>query len=263
LNTVSPAGQRSAPLARPRLTILITLLVLAAAGWIVVVALSHREDSMTMDERSMAVPDLTMGSASLFLVMWTAMMVAMMFPAAAPMIGMYARTQRSRRTGATALFVGSYLTLWIAFGALALVVATLIERWADASPWVADNWGRLGGGLIVMAGLYQLSPLKDVCLSRCRSPMSFILSAWREGRRGAVIMGLHHGVVCLGCCWMLFLILVPIGVMNIGAMLILTAVVFWEKALPGGRSAKGVIAAVLVVYGVAVIANPELLPTVA
>jgi predicted metal-binding membrane protein len=217
---------------------------------------------MAMDENSMAVPDLTMGSASLFLGMWAAMMVAMMFPAAAPMISMYARTQRSRRSGATSLFVGSYLSLWIAFGALALVSAALIERWADASPWVADNWGRLGGALIVVAGLYQLSPLKDVCLSKCRSPMSFILSSWRQGRRGAIVMGFHHGIVCMGCCWMLFLILVPIGVMNVGAMLILTAVVFWEKALPGGRVAQRLTAAVLVVYGAAVIAKPNLLPTV-
>jgi predicted metal-binding membrane protein len=247
-------------LRRQRDLILVTLLGLAAAGWVVV--LTEARQPMEMDQELMAVPDLTMGrSWGLFYSMWVAMMVAMMFPAAAPMVLMYARMQRGK-PDSIVLFVGSYLALWVAFGALAFGLSVLVEVQASRSEWLGMNWARAGGLLILLAGLYQLTPLKDMCLRHCRTPLFFVMSHWRDGRVGALRMGLTHGLFCMGCCWMLFLVLVPLGVMNVAAMIAVTIVVFAEKLMPWGRGFGRVASAALIVYGGLVILRPGLLPTV-
>ena len=233
------------------------LLALAAIGWYVVARRSG--DSMMHGHMG---PDLTMGSASLFFTMWVAMMTAMMFPAAAPMVVMYGRMRRSD-PASVALFAGSYIALWIAFGGVAFAIAWITERRVSHSMWLAANWARGGGVLLVLAGLYQLTPLKDLCLRQCRTPLAFVMQHWRDGRAGAINMGLRHGAFCLGCCWLLFLILVPIGVMNIAAMIAVTLVVFAEKVLPWGRGIGRVAAVGLVVYGALVIVRPALLHTMA
>src|SRR5688572_20838699 len=134
--------------------------------------------SMGMGMDADSGPDLTMGrSWPLFFIMWVAMMAAMMFPAAAPMILMYSRMQR-REPGSAALFTASYISLWFVFGAVAYLLSALVEDAAGDSQWVADNWGRVGGGLLVAAGIYQLTPLKDICLRHCRTPLSFVMSHW-------------------------------------------------------------------------------------
>lgn len=250
--------------ARQRNIILVVLLGLAAAGWVIFIDQARTPMGEHAMGDAMAVgPDLTMGrTAPLFFAMWVAMMVAMMFPAAAPMVVMYGRMQRNK-PAALALFTGSYIALWFAFGALAFLLGALVETEVSRSMWVAENWARIGGGLIVLAGVYQLTPLKDVCLSHCRTPLSFVMTHWRDGNTGAVRMGLVHGLYCVGCCWLLFLILVPIGVMNIAAMIAVAAVVFAEKVLPWGRGFGRLAAAGLVAYGLAVVLRPELLPTVA
>lgn len=256
-----PVATGPQPLARQCNAIVVVLLGLAAAGWAVLLNQGGRGEAM--GHGMMPGPDLTMGrSAPLFLAMWVAMMVAMMFPAAAPMILMYSRTQRAQSL-TTALFTGAYLALWVGFGVVAFALGALVEVLAEKSDWVAANWARAGGALLLLAGLYQLSPLKDVCLSKCRTPLSFILHSWREGRAGALRMGLKHGVYCLGCCWLLFLVLVPLGVMNLAAMLLVAVVVFAEKALPWGRGMARLAAGGLILYGVLVVVRPELLPTVA
>jgi predicted metal-binding membrane protein len=114
---------------------------------------------------------------------------------------------------------------------------------------------------MIVAGLYQLSPLKQRCLMQCRSPLAFLLGSWRDGGWGAVRMGLEHGAYCLGCCWLLFVILFPLGVMNVAAMAVVTALIFAEKALPLGRRIGQAAAGALVAYGVMVIAVPAALPT--
>ncbi len=245
--------------ARQRNFILLALLGLAAGGW--VVFLTQAGDGRTMGH-GMG-PDLTMGGSwVLFLAMWVAMMVAMMFPAAAPMVLMYGRMRRSDPPS-IALFTASYIVLWFVFGALAYFVSAAVEAGASRSEWIAMHWGRAGGALLVLAGVYQLTPLKEVCLRRCRTPLSFVMTRWREGRSGAVRMGLRHGLYCMGCCWVLFLILIPLGVMNVAAMAAVATLVFAEKVLPWGPAIGAVAAGVLVVYGLAVSIHPALLPTVA
>jgi predicted metal-binding membrane protein len=264
LNT-SPAPATLPPaIAGPRNAILIALLSLAAVGWVVFLTQPGTSD-MAMDGMAMEdmEPDLTMGGSwPLFLGMWVAMMVAMMFPAAAPMILMYGRMRRSDPPS-VALFTSAYIVLWFAFGVLAYLVSAAVESAADSSEWVAMNWGRAGGALLVLAGLYQLTAIKDACLKHCRTPLAFVMTSWRDGRAGAVRMGLRHGVYCVGCCWLIFLILIPLGVMNVAAMVAVAALVFAEKVLPGAKTVGLVAAAALLVYGVAVMVEPDLLPTVA
>ena len=187
-------------------------------------------------------------------------MVAMMFPTAAPMILTYAR-RRPSDPASVALFTGSYIGLWFLFGAVAYFVAAGVEAAVSRSDWIAMNWGRAGGVLLVVAGLYQLSPVKRACLRPCRLPSEFVTTRWQEGRRGAVRMGLQHGVLCLGACWLIFLVLIPLGVMNAAAMVAVAALVFAERVLPWGRTIGVIAGAVLVAYGIAVAIEPA--PTVA
>lgn len=252
------------PLARERAIILAVLLGLAATGWAVFLA-EAQSSSMAdgMDMASPMGPDLTMGGSwPLFASMWVAMMVAMMFPAAAPMVMLYARMRRGDRAS-VALFTASYISLWFAFGIAAYLLSAGVEAWASRSMWIAENWGRVGGVLLVAAGAYQVTPVKDLCLRHCRSPLSFVVQHWREGRGGAIRMGLVHGLYCMGCCWLLFLLLIPLGVMNVAAMVAVTALVFAEKVLPWSRTASALVGLVLVIGGLAVVFDPDLLPTVA
>ncbi len=246
------------PLTRERNLILALLLALAAGAWALLVW-----QSAMMDEDM----SLTMGMrAPLFIAIWVAMMVAMMFPTAAPMILTFARVQANKRDQGrpfvpTWVFVSSYLVVWTAFGVVAYAAAVGAEQLADEWMWLMDNAARIGGGVLIAAGLFQLSPLKRACLSKCRTPMAFILGSWRDGHAGAFRMGLEHGSYCLGCCWLLFVILFPLGMINVGAMAAITLLIFAEKSLPAGRQLGSLAALALVVYGAVVIFVPDALPT--
>lgn len=237
------------PLWREHLAILVVLLLLSAAAWAVLVAGSGMS----------GMGGLTMGmGAPLFLALWVAMMVAMMFPTAAPMILVFHRVHATRRERGQAfvptwLFVVGYLLVWSAFGLVAYALAAGAEALGLTDP-------RLGAGLVVLAGLYQLSPLKRACLANCRGPLEFIMTRWREGAAGAVRMGIEHGVYCLGCCWLLFLILIPLGMMNLVAMALIALLIFAEKSLPVGHRVAQAAALMLVAYGLLALAMPELLP---
>src|SRR3990172_9995057 len=253
------ATTASYPLLRERNLILASLLALAAAAW----ALLAWQSAMADDDAM----GLTMGlGAPLFMAIWVAMMAAMMFPTAAPMILMFARVHASKRQRGqpfvpTWVFVSAYLVVWTLFGALAYAVAVGAEKLADQSMWLMDNAARLGGGILVLAGLYQLSPLKRSCLAKCRGPLDFILGSWRDGYGGALRMGLEHGAYCLGCCWLLFVILFPLGIMNVAAMAAITLLIFAEKSLPAARRLGGAAALALMAYGTLVLFVPDALPT--
>jgi predicted metal-binding membrane protein len=253
------AAAQSYPLPRERAAILVALMALAAAAWAWLGWQWAVQDEMDMG--------LTMGMGSaLFLGTWVVMMVAMMFPTAAPMILAFARVQAGKEQRGQAfvptwLFVAAYLALWSVAGVVAYLGAEVAQRLADESMWLMDNGARIGGGVIVLAGVYQLSPLKRVCLSRCRTPMSFVLTSWRDGRLGAVRMGLQHGAYCLGCCWFLFAILFPLGIMNVAAMAVITLLIFAEKSLPLGATIARGAAVALLAFGLLVVFVPGALPT--
>src|SRR3990170_858172 len=256
--TTTTTTTASYPLLRERNLILGSLLVLAAAAWALLAWQARSADGDM---------SLTMGmGAPLFIAIWVAMMVAMMFPTAAPMILMFARVhgarqQRGQPFVPTWVFVGAYLVVWTAFGIVAYGVAVGAEELADRSMWLTDHAAQVGGGGLVLAGLYQLSPLKRSCLAKCRTPLDFILGSWRDGYAGSFRMGLAHGMYCLGCCWLLFVILFPLGMMNVAAMAAITLLIFAEKSTRLGRQAGQFAALALVVYGALVVFVPDLLPT--
>lgn len=257
---IAPAAVR---FARQRNVVLAGLLVVAALAWVLIVQQARTDAGMDGMPAGLG---LTMGmSAPVFVAMWTVMMVGMMFPASAPMILTFTTIQARKRAAGrpyvpASLFTASYVLVWTAFGIVAFGLATGLDRLAERSGWLVTTWPRIAGGLIVAAGLYQLTPLKDACLGKCRTPFGFLLTNWRDGRSGAFAMGIRHGLYCAGCCWLLFAILVVLGVMNFVAMAAITAVVFAEKTLPWGEWTARAAAVGLVGFGVSVFVSPQILP---
>jgi predicted metal-binding membrane protein len=171
------------------------------------------------------------------------------------------RRQRGVAFVSTWVFVAGYLAVWTLAGVVAFaaaVAAEAVAQWAGLSTATA---ARIGGALLVLAGLYQFTPWKNVCLIHCRTPTMFIVTFWREGVGGAFWMGAIHGSFCLGCCWLLFLVLFPLGIMNIAAMAVITFLVFAEKTLPWGHRIAQMAAVVLIIYGGTVLIKLTLLPT--
>lgn len=176
--------------------------------------------------------------ALLMFAMWAVMMVAMMLPSAGPMVDTFARIARARDATAAKLqipaFVAGYLIIWTLFSVIATAAQLLLQRSGVVNPALTAV-PVLDAVLLILAGLYQLTPFKNRCLTGCRSPLGFLMTDWRDGARGALKMGLRHGLFCLGCCSMLMLLLFVFGVMNLAWVAILSIFVLLEKALPGGR----------------------------
>jgi predicted metal-binding membrane protein len=225
-----PQGGSTRSVQRERPLILALLLILAAASWALLIWQSRTAQTMGMG--------LTMGmGAALFLAIWVVMMMAMMLPATAPMNLAFARVQRERPGGSRAfvptwIFVGAYLLIWTLFGILASLGASAASELAQQMPWLMMNAARIGGGILVLAGLYQFTPVKRICLAKCCMRQNFLLDGWRDGRVGAFRMGLSHGLYCLGANWLLFVLLFPLGIMNIAAMAVLTVLICAEKVFP-------------------------------
>ena len=249
-------------LGRARLSLLVSLAVLTGAAWALTLyhALSMREpmDGMSaMAMSGMSAAGWSLASAGLFLAVWTIMMAAMMLPAAAPMIVVFATAQagRGRPTAVpTWIFVAGYLLVWVVTGAAVYVVVQVgTEAATLLSSTDRANWAPLLLGFtLVAAGLYQFTPIKRVCLTHCRSPLAFMAQYWRDGWLGAFQMGMRHGTYCLGCCWALFAVLVVAGLMSLAWMLLLTLAVFVEKVLPQGQRISTMIGVAFVALGLAV-----------
>ena len=187
----------------------------------------------------MAPAEWSPGYAALLLAMWWLMMAAMMLPSAAPMILLFAALVRRRQGAAApssiAAFVAGYLTVWGGFSVVAVSLQGVLESVALLSPAMVLSSMALGSLLLIGAGMWQLTPAKDACLRRCRSPLEFLATHWRDGRGGAWHMGLAHGAYCLGCCWMLMTLLFYGGVMNVYWIAGLALFVLVEKTAGGGR----------------------------
>jgi predicted metal-binding membrane protein len=246
--------------ADPRQRFLVAaLLVLAVVGWLVT-----DERMAGMD----AGPGTDPGTLGFYVGVWVVMMAAMMFPSVAPMVLAYARIQRGRKergkmvSGSIpiALFVCGYLATWTAFGLAAYVLVKLGHAlsldplgWDSAGPYVA-------GGVILAAAVYQLTPAKDVCLRKCRGPLEFILASWKPGYSGALRMGIEHGAWCVGCCWALMAALFALGVMSVGWMALVAALIASEKLLPWKAVANRGVAVLLAVLAVGVAFAPDRVP---
>lgn len=187
--------------------------------------------------------------------MWAEMMVAMMIPSAAPMILTFASVNRKRRAQErpyvpTAIFILGYLAVWTAFSALAAAAQWALHGRALLSSMMVSTSPIFGGTLLIAAGLFQWTPLKNTCLTHCRSPLDFLMNGWREGLAGAFCMGVKHGAYCTGCCWFLMALLFVAGVMNIWWVGIISALVLLEKAMPKGLWLERITGVLLVLWGV-------------
>ena len=251
----------SPSMVRERNLILASLLAAAAAAWALVGWQSRAMGSHAMG--------LTMGlGAPLFLAVWLAMMVAMMFPSAAPMVLIFARIAAGKKRRGQPfvpvwVFVAGYVAVWGLAGLPVYAVAAGAERLAQHAAWLMAYAARLGGAAVLAAGLYQLSPLKRACLSKCRTPMQFVLTSWHDGTAGAFRMGLEHGLFCLGCCWAMMLLLLVVGVMSLPWMALLALAVYCEKNGPFLTLVGPALALVLVAGGVTLIVFPGMVQQIA
>jgi predicted metal-binding membrane protein len=245
------------PLERGHLALIAMLLVGSVIGWTVT-----GERMAGMD----AGPGTDPGSLGFYVSAWVVMMAAMMFPSIAPMVLTYRRIHRRRRElgkarpGATVLFVAGYLVSWTTFGLAAYALLETIRSLSiDALSW-SEGGRYLAGGVVVAAAAYQLTPAKDACLTKCRGPLDFVLGYWRNGYGGALRMGVEHGAWCVGCCWALMAALFALGVMSVGWMVFVAALIATEKMLPWKAIANRGIAVLLVTLGLAVALVPGQVP---
>ncbi len=234
-------GTESA-LRRDRLLVFVSLVALAALAWLYLWLEADAMDRMMAGLRPMAMhpTDADIGTFLLVFAMWAVMMAGMMLPSAASMLLFYASMVRKKGAPETPLpavwiFAGGYLLVWTVFSLAATALQVAFEHLALASTMMVSTSKWLTGILLVGAGLYQWSSLKDRCLGTCRSPLGFILSQWRPGRLGALRMGAAHGLYCVGCCWALMLLLFVGGVMNLLWVALIAGFVLLEKIVPHGR----------------------------
>jgi predicted metal-binding membrane protein len=242
--TAPPQPITLAP-ARTRLWLVALLFVLAGVGWWRTIGVMRGMDDG---------PWTSLGTLGWFLGVWAVMMAAMMLPSAWPTVTLYSRMLEKRSALSPLLFVAGYLATWTVVGLAAFTVAAAggniaggVFAWDRAGRWIA-------GATLIAAAVYEFTPLKDTCLGRCRSPLGFLLGAWRDGRTGALRMGAEHGAWCVGCCWALMASLFALGVMSVEWMAVVAALIAFEKLIRWRRVATRATAAVLAVLAIALVA---------
>lgn len=249
---------------RDQILIATCILLICALAWAYLVYLNDQASSAHASQAAMPgarmSTDTAGGVAGILLTftMWSVMMVGMMAPSATPMLLLFATSQARRGVrGApmvTLLFGVAYLTIWLGFAVGATLAHWTLDHAMLLSPTMAVASRRVAGALCIGAGVYQLAPLKQGCLQHCQSPLGFLMSHWREGRRGAFQMGLRHGVYCLGCCWALMALLFAVGVMNLIAVALLTVFILAERVGRGGTVISRVGGLVMIGVGVTLLA---------
>jgi predicted metal-binding membrane protein len=244
---------------RDRAILVATLVAIAVVAWL---ALWFWEGSpyghyLHHDGLDGASASLAVGAAA-FTVGWTLMIVAMMLPSSVPLVVTFGALVRRRRQPArlVALLLVGYLMVWAGFGFVAWTADRVVHAAVEALPWLAARSQLITGATLLVAGLWQFSPLRDRCLDECRSPLGFVMNRWRgtSERREALLMGLAHGAFCVGCCWSLMLVMFGVGISSLSAMLVLGGLTAVEKNLPQGRRLTrplGVILVLGAVYAVA------------
>jgi len=240
------------------------LVCLAAVAWILTVRQAADMSSMVLGLGQIGGRMPADIGAPIFLSMWLTMMVAMMFPTIAPIVLAHRAVVRKRGEGtlSNAIFVLGYLVVWTLFGLIplaALIGFRALPIEAPSSWWLP----RLAGAILIIAGLYQFTPLKHICLKACQNPLGFILQHdFSSGARGAFRAGTSHGAFCLGCCWALMTVLVVVGLMNLAWMAGIAVVFLVEKTWRHGVGLSRVVGTAVAVLGVAIILDPALLQTV-
>ena len=203
--------------------------------------------------------DLLFLTLTLYLLGWTLMIVAMMLPTTLPLLEIFRRltVQRPERSQLMALVITGYLGVWAGFGIAAYLTDWVLHEVVERSAWLEANTWVIGGGTLLLAGSFQFSRLKYRCLDKCRAPLSFVMEYWRGRRdhRNALLLGINHGVFCVGCCWALMLLMFAVGTGNVGWMLALGAVMAIEKNMPWGRKLSAPLGAALLAWGTLIVFN--------
>jgi len=266
----SPGAARSpspvaAPSRRDRALIASCIVLITALAWAYLVHLNRHMSSPIEADAMMAKMGMVMnqpwgaGDVLFTFVMWAVMMVAMMAVSALPVLLLFAGVQAQRvdRGGVPAVpsFGLGYLVVWLGFSACATAAQWALHEGALLSPTMATSSARAAGAILIAAGAYQLTPLKGGCLARCRSPLGFLMSNWRDGSSGAFLMGLRHGIFCLGCCWALMSVLFVVGVMNLAWVGVLTLFILAEKIGPGGARVSRAGGAILIALGAVLVSG--------
>ena len=243
-------------IARENLFILTTLILLSGLAWVVTIYEAGGMGwGMFTCSMTMGTP-FSVSNGVLYVVLWGVMMVAMMFPAMTPTVGLFhSIAKRKQEQGLSFtpawVFIAGYITLWTLTGGIGYAADLAIQSLPEQFPTLRTYGAVIGGLTLVGAGIYQLTPLKYLCLSQCRSPLGFLFGSWRDGRGGAFRMGLEHGLYCLGCCWSLMIVLFVVGTMNLVWMGLLSAVIFAEKIVPYGVEMGRASGIILIVLGLA------------
>lgn len=240
---------------RDRRVVGASLVAVVALAWLYLWRAAASMHHGIADMAKAAMPSMDAGALALLFLMWVVMMVGMMLPSIAPTVFLYgAMVRKNAERGvvlpAVWLFVSGYLVVWTAFSLAATALQAVLGHAALLTPMMASASKPLSALLFVTAGVYQLTPLKNLCLDKCRNPLQFLVARWRPGRGGALYMGLVHGAYCLGCCWALMLLLFVAGVMHLAWVALIAAFVFIEKLLPAGRITSRVAGVALILAGV-------------
>lgn len=249
-----PAGAGLGPAfgaVRVRLGLVALLFVLAGLSW------WWTGDQMRGMDNG---PWTGLGTLGWFLGVWVVMMAAMMFPSVAPTVALYSRLTKQRSLLSPLLFTAGYLVTWAGAGLVAFAIAVGAER-IPGDPLAWDRAGRwVAGATLLVAAVYELTPLKDVCLGKCRSPLGFLLGSWRDGVAGAMRMGSKNGAWCVGCCWALMAALFALGIMSLVWMALVAGLIAAEKLVPWRRVATYGTVTLLLGLGVLLLAAPEAIP---
>jgi predicted metal-binding membrane protein len=251
---------------RERLIVRGSLVVTVIIAWLYLLYMNRGVPSMKMtgmDMPGMVMPELHQWSAAsvLFLiVMWAVMMMAMMLPSAAPMVLTFLSLNQRRRVAArplvpASIFLLGYIVVWTGYSIVAALAQWRLHEAALLSSTMKATSPLVSGGLLIAAGVFQWTPFKRACLKSCRSPLSFLMSDWREGAAGAFIMGLRHGTYCVGCCWILMTLLFVAGVMNLLWVALISLFVMAEKVLARGPLLGHAAGIALVTAGVVLMAR--------
>ena len=244
---------------KDKIIVLLLLAGLALMAWTYMVHMAPPSTSgMVMGEASPCMMQWGFPDILLSLVMWSIMMVAMMLPAATPMVLMFASVNRQQNQQSVSListgsFVLGYLIIWIVYSGISAIVQWGLHSAALLSHSMVISSPVLGGSLLLAAGVFQWTPFRDACMKKCRSPLGFILSEWREGKAGALIMGIKHGMYCVGCCWILMSLSLVLGVMNLLWMAVLTVFMVLEKTGAVGSWLSRAAGLVFIVWGLTII----------
>jgi predicted metal-binding membrane protein len=248
-------------LKKDRFIVIAGLVALCVLSWLYIIYLYRQMYPMNMNALFFAMPMTPQWSWTdfvLLFLMWVVMMIAMMTPSVAPLVLIFAMMNRQRKQRQNPFvpagyLLGGYFLVWVAFSLFATLLQWLLQQVSLLSPEMITTSKILGGIILVLAGVFQFTPLKNTCLQHSRTPLDYIRHHWKEGRSGALQMGIQNGVYCLGCCWILMILLFVSGIMNLLWIAIIALFVLVEKVLPASKIVSTVAGIALITYGLIIL----------